>query len=305
MGEILNGEYQKYVVEQGAYTRDHFFGKYPETLKLVEGLSDEQIRTLRRGGHDPLKVYAAYHRATTQANGKPTAILAKTVKGWATGDMSEGKNSAHQEKKFRETQIRKFRDRLNIPIPDEKLDPEHPAYYLPPKQSPEVEYLHERRKALGGYVPRRIVRAPKEEIPPIETFADHFKPSTRKPPPSTTVAFNAVLAKLIADPKIGKRIVPIIPDEARTFGLHPLFSTVGIYSSVDQRYEPVDAAFKVAQQNYREAKDGQVLEEGINEAGSLASFAAAGTAYANHGINMIPFYIYYSLFGYQRGGYLI
>jgi pyruvate dehydrogenase E1 component len=305
MGEAVDGEYQKYVVEDGSYTRREFFGKYPETAKLVENLSDEQIRTLRRGGHDPLKVYAAYHWATTQANGKPTAILAKTVKGWATGDLAEGKNVAHQEKKFKETQIRKFRDRLNIPIPDDKLDPDHPAYYLPPKNSPELEYLHERRRALGGYVPRRVVRVPKEELPPLETFADHFKASTRKPEPSTTVAFNDVLRKLILDPKLGRRVVPIIPDEARTFGLQGLFGAVGIYSSVDQRYEPVDIAFKQAKMHYREAKDGQVLEEGINEAGSMASFTAAGTAYANHGVNMIPFYIYYSMFGYQRVGDLI
>jgi pyruvate dehydrogenase E1 component len=300
MGEAVDGEYQKYVVEPGEYTRREFFGKYPEALKLVEGLSDDQIRTLRRGGHDPEKVYAAYHWATTQANGKPTAILAKTVKGWATGEMSEGKNVAHQEKKFKETQIRKFRDRLNIPIPDDQLDPDHPAYYLPPKNSPELEYLHERRRALGGYVPRRVVRVPKEEIPPITTYEDNLKGSIK--PVSTTSGFNAVLRKLIADQKIGRRIVPIIPDEARTFGLDPLFSVVGIYSSVDQRYEPVDKKFA---QYYREAKDGQVLEEGINEAGSMASFTAAGTAYANHGVNMIPFYIYYSMFGFQRVGDLI
>jgi pyruvate dehydrogenase E1 component len=304
MGEVVDGEYQKYVVEQGSYTREHFFGKYPETKKLVENLTDDQIRGLRRGGHDPLKVYAAYHWATTQANGKPTAILAKTVKGWATGDMSEGKNAAHQAKSFKETQIRKFRDRLNIPIPDEKLDPEHPAYYLPPKNSPELEYLHERRRSLGGYVPRRIVRVPKEEIPPVTVFEDNIKGSGNKPA-STTSGFNAVLRKLIIDQKIGKRIVPIIPDEARTFGLDPLFGAVGIYSSVDQRYEPVDIAFKQMNMHYRESKDGQVLEEGINEAGSMASFTAAGTAYANHGVNMIPFYIYYSMFGYQRVGDLI
>jgi len=303
MGEVVDGEYQKYVVEPGSYTRQHFFGKYPETAKMVEGLTDEQIRGLRRGGHDPLKVYAAYHWATTQANGKPTAILAKTVKGWATGDLAEGKNVAHQEKKFKETQIRKFRDRLNIPIPDDKLDPDHPAYYLPPKNSPEIEYLHERRRELGGYVPRRIVRVPKEEIPPVTVFEDNLKGSVKAA--STTSGFNAVLRKLIVDPKIGKRVVPIIPDEARTFGLDPLFGAVGIYSSVDQRYEPVDIAFKQMKMHYRESKDGQVLEEGINEAGSMASFTAAGTAYANHGVNMIPFYIYYSMFGYQRVGDLI
>ena len=307
MGEVVDGEYQRYVVEPGNYTREHFFGRYPETAKLVEHLSDDQIRNLRRGGHDPLKVYAAYHWATTQANGKPTAILAHTVKGWATGDMSEGKMGAHQIKDFKETQIRRFRDRLNIPIPDDKLDPEHPAYYLPAKNSAEVEYLHERRKALGGYVPRRVVRAPKEEIPPVSTFKDNVEGSASRGGKefSTTTAYNAVLGKLLADKSIGKRIVPIIPDEARTFGLDPLFGAVGIYSSVEQRYEPVDIAFKATKMHYREAIDGQVLEEGINEAGSLASFTAAGTAYANHGVNMIPFYIYYSMFGYQRVGDLI
>ena len=300
MGEVVDGEYQKYVVEDGSYTREHFFGKYPETKKLVEKLSDEQIRTLRRGGHDPLKVYAAYHKATTQANGKPTAILAKTVKGWATGDMSEGKNAAHQAKNFKDTEIRKFRDRLNIPIPDDKLDPDRPAYYVPPKNSPEIKYLHERRKALGGYIPRRVVRAPKEVIPPLETFSENLKGNPK--PASTTSAYNAVLKRLVDEPKIGSRIVPIIPDEGRTFGMDPLFVKLGIYSSVEQRYEPVDKKFV---QYYREAIDGQLLEEGINEAGSMASFTAAGTAYANHGINMIPFYIYYSMFGYQRVGDLI
>jgi pyruvate dehydrogenase E1 component len=307
MGEAVDGEYQKYVVEPGAYTRENFFGKYPETRKLVEGLSDDQIRTLRRGGHDPVKVYAAYHWATTQAGGKPTAILAKTVKGWGTGDLAEGKNVAHQEKKFKETQIRRFRDRLNIPIPDEKLDPDHPAYYLPAKDSPEMEYLHERRRALGGYVPRRIVRAPKEEVPALRTFKAQLEGSAGAGNKafSTTGAFNGVLRQLIVDSRLGKRVVPIIPDEARTFGLDPLFGAVGIYSSVDQRYEPVDIAFKAMKMHYREAKDGQVLEEGINEAGSMASFTAAGTAYANHGVNMIPFYIYYSMFGYQRVGDLV
>ncbi|HXX94998.1 MAG TPA: pyruvate dehydrogenase (acetyl-transferring), homodimeric type, partial [Planctomycetota bacterium] len=307
MGEVVDGEYQRYAVEKGSYTREHFFGKYPETAKLVEHLSDDQIRVLRRGGHDPVKVFAAYDWATTHANGKPTAILAKTVKGWGTGEMSEGKNIAHQEKKFKETQIRKFRDRLNIPIPDGQLDPEHPAYYLPPKNSPEVQYLHERRRALGGYLPRRIVRAPKEEIPSLSTFKDTLEGSASKGNKefSTTGAYHNVLTKLIADPKLGKRVVPIIPDEARTFGMDPLFGAVGIYSSVDQRYEPVDIAFKAMKMHYRESKDGQVLEEGINEAGSLASFTAAGTSYANHGVNMIPFYIYYSMFGYQRVGDLV
>ncbi len=299
MGEACDGDYQKYVVEPGSYTREHFFGRYPETTKLVEHLSDDRIRGLRRGGHDARKVYAAYHWATTKAEGKPTAILAKTVKGWATGSLAEGKNVAHQEKKFRdEESLRKFRDRLEIPITDQELA--DPPYFRPAKKSSEMEYLHERRRALGGYVPRRIVRAPKEEIPALETFEDSLKGSVKEA--STTSAFNGVLKKLVGHQKVGKRVVLIIPDEARTFGMDPFFTTMGIYSSVDQRYEPVDRKFG---QYYREAKDGQILEEGITEAGSMASFTAAGTSYANHGVNMIPFYIYYSMFGYQRVGDLV
>jgi len=306
MGEVVDGEYQKYVVEPGSYTREHFFGKYPETAKLVQDLSDDQIQRMRRGGHDPLKVYAAYHQATTQANGKPTAILAKTVKGWGTGTLAEGKNVAHNAKSFNsEEELKIFRDRLQIPIPDAQLA--EVPFYLPSKKSPEMEYIRERRKALGGYVPRRVVRAPKEAIPPLATFKDNIAGSAARAGKdfSTTAAYNAVLSKLIADQKIGKRIVPIIPDEARTFGLEGLFGAVGIYSSVDQRYEPVDIGLKQVRMHYRESKDGQVLEEGINEAGSMASFTAAGTAYASHGVNMIPFYIYYSMFGYQRVGDLI
>jgi pyruvate dehydrogenase E1 component len=305
MGEACDGEYQNYAARPGAYTREHFFGKYPETLELVRHLSDDQIRMLRRGGHDALKVYAAYHWATTKADGKPTAILAKTVKGWTTGELAEGKNVAHQEKKFKDEALRKFRDRLMIPVTDEQLS--DPPYYRPDPKSPEMEYLHERRRALGGYLPRRVVRAPKEEIPALETFAENLKGSAAAGDKafSTTSAYNNVLRKLIVDPKLGKRVVPIIPDEARTFGLEPLFGAVGIYSSVDQRYEPVDIAFKAMKMHYRESKDGQVLEEGINEAGSMASFTAAGTSYANHGVNMIPFYIYYSMFGYQRVGDLV
>ncbi len=302
MGEVVDGEYQNYVVKEGSYTREHFFGRYPDTAKLAEGLTDDQIRKLRRGGHDPLKVYAAYHWATTQANGKPTAILAKTVKGWGTGALAEGKNLAHNTKGFdNEEQVKTFRDRMDLPIPDDKLA--DPPFYLPPKNSPEMKYLHERRRALGGYVPRRVVRAPKEEIPSLSAFEDNLKASVKEQ--STTASYNAVLRKLLIDPKIGKRVVPIIPDEARTFGLEGLFGAVGIYSSVDQRYEPVDIKQKQYKMHYRESKDGQVLEEGINEAGSMASFTAAGTAYANHGVNMIPFYIYYSMFGYQRVGDLV
>jgi pyruvate dehydrogenase E1 component len=300
MGEACDGDYQKYSVEPGSYTRDHFFNKYPQTAKMVERLSDDQIRLLRRGGHDAVKVYAAYRKATHERNGRPTAILAKTVKGWALGDAAEGKNAAHQQKKLTEAQLKKFRDRLNLPIPDDHLT--DPPYYLPPKNSLELEYLHERRKKLGGFVPKRAARAPKEAIPPLEAFADILKGSDKEPLPSTTVAYAGILKKLLTDPKLGKRIVPIIPDEARTFGLDSLFRQFGIYSSVGQKYEPVD---KQMLMYYREAKDGQVLEEGINEAGSMASFTTAGTAYATHGVNMIPLYIYYSMFGFQRVGDLV
>jgi len=300
MGEACDGDYQKYSVENGEYTRKHFFNKYPQTAKLVEKLTDDQIRNfLRRGGHDALKVYAAYHQAVNAANGRPTAILAKTVKGWSLGEAAEGKNTAHQAKELTEAQLMTFRDRLKIPVADSQLT--DPPYYLPRKDSVELEYLHARRMALGGYVPKRTARAPKEEIPTLPTFKDTLEGSASKggKEASTTSAYNEVLTKLLGDPKLGKRIVPIIPDEARTFGLDTLFRKVGIYSSVGQRYEPVD---KGALLYYREAKDGQVLEEGINEAGSLASFTTAGTAYATHGVNMIPFYIYYSMFGYQRVG---
>jgi pyruvate dehydrogenase E1 component len=300
MGEACDGDYQKYVVETGAYTREHFFGKYPETRALVGRLSDDQIRGLRRGGHDARKVYAAYHWAATAAGGKPTAILAQTVKGWATGELAEGKNGGHSIKHFTEDQLRVFRDRLEIPVADRELV--DPPYYRPARNRPEMEYLHERRHALGGYVPRRIVRASKEEIPALSTFEDNLRGGKEA---STTQGFNAVLRKLLDHPALGRRVVPIIPDEARTFGLTNLFGKVGIYSPVGQRYEPVDIAASESKMQYREARDGQVLEEGINEAGSMASFTAAGTADANHGITMIPFYIYYSMFGYQRVGDLV
>ncbi len=298
MGEACDGEYQKYAVEKGAYAREDFFGRYPETRKLVEHLTDDQIRGLRRGGHDVRKVHAAYHRATTGADGKPTVILAHTVKGWATG--ADGRNAVHQEKHLTPPQLRAFRDRLGIEVPDGKLA--DPPYARLPRNSPEMEYLHERRRALGGYVPRRIVRTPKEEMPSLSLFEESLRGGKEA---ATTQGFNAVLRKLLADPKVGKRIVPIIPDEARTFGLTDLFGRLGIYSPVKQRYVPVDIATKEARTHYREEVNGQVLEEGINEAGSMASWTAAGTAYANHGINMIPFYIYYSMFGYQRVGDLI
>jgi pyruvate dehydrogenase E1 component len=302
MGEACDGDYQKYAVEPGGYTRRHFFGRYPEVAKLAASLTDDQIRTLRRGGHDPVKVHAAYRRAILESNGRPTAILAKTVKGWGTGEFAEGKNTAHQMKKFSEEQLRKFRDRMNLPIPDSMLA--DPPYYLPPKDSEEMEYLHERRRALGGYVPRRAALAPREEIPPLGSFPPELLQGSETPR-STTMMYGKLLEQFVRGREyreFGRKIVPIIPDEARTFGLDALFGQVGIYSHVGQRYEPVDRKFALY---YREAIDGQVLEEGITEAGSMASFTAAGTAYAVHGVNMIPFYIYYSMFGFQRVGDLV
>jgi pyruvate dehydrogenase E1 component len=298
MNEAVDGEYQKYSVEPGSYTREHFFGKYPKTLKLVQPLTDDQIRKLRRGGHDHRKVYAAYHRAVNRPNGRPTAILAKTVKGWALGEAAEGRNTAHQAKKLNEEQLRTFRDRLGLPIPDAQLH--DPPYYLPPADSEEIRYLRERRRALGGSVPRRIFQVPREEAPPLQIFPDLLKGS--EIPASTTTAYARLLALLLRDEKIGKRIVPIVSDEARTFGLDALFSQAGIYSSAGQRYDPVDSQFKLY---YREAKNGQVIEEGITEAGALASFTCAGTSYATHGLSTIPFYAFYSMFGYQRVGDLV
>jgi pyruvate dehydrogenase E1 component len=300
MGEVCDGEYQKYVVEAGAYTRKHFFGKHPETRALVERLSDEQIRGLRRGGHDIRKVHAAYHRATTKADGRPTAILAQTVKGWATGELAEGKNGGHSAKHFSEEQLRVFRDRLQIPVADRELA--DPPYYVPPRDGPELQYLQERRRALGGPVPRRGVPAAGVKAPALSAFEDSLRGGKEV---STTQGFNGVLRKLLDDPQLGRRVVPIVPDEARTFGMHSFFGRVGIYSSVEQRYEPVDISARESRMEYREATDGQILEEGINEAGAMASFTAAGTADANHGIAMIPFYIYYSMFGYQRVGDLV
>jgi len=298
MNEALDGEYQKYSVESGDYTRKEFFGRYPELHKLVETLSDDQIRYLRRGGHDVQKVYAAYERAVTRAQGRPTAVLAKTVKGWTLGEGAEGRNATHQWKKFTEDQLRKFRDLLQLPIPDKNLG--EAPYYMPPKDSEEIQYLLDCRRTLGGFVPKRAVRVPKEEIPPVEKFHELLQGSTVVA--STTMAFARALRILLKDPKIGGRVVPIIPDEGRTFGLEGLFKEFGIYSSVGQKYEPVDSDMILS---YREAKDGQMIEEGITEAGSLATWTAAGTSYATHGVTTIPFYIFYSMFGFQRVGDLV
>jgi pyruvate dehydrogenase E1 component len=298
MGEVTDGQYQKYFVESGAYFRENFFGTDPRLLKMIEHFSDEQLSRIRLGGHDPLKVHAAY-KAAVEHKGAPTVILAKTIKGYGLGEAGEGKNITHQQKKLNDDDLRLFRSRFGIPIADEEL---HDApFYRPPDDSPEIKYMQERRVQLGGYLPERKVRS-KPIAPVAETHFEEFYKGTDGREVSTTMVFVRLLSKLLRDPEIGKLIVPIIPDEARTFGMEALFRQVGIYSSVGQLYEPVDMDTLLY---YKEAKDGQILEEGITEAGSISSFIAAGTAYANHGINTIPFFIYYSMFGLQRIGDLI
>ena len=298
MGEVTDGQFQKYFVESGAYFRQNFFGSDPRLLKMIEHFSDEQLSRIRLGGHDPLKVHAAY-KAAVEHQGSPTVILAKTIKGYGLGEAGEGKNITHQQKKLNDEELRIFRSRFGIPIPDEEL---HDApFYRPPDDSPEIRYMQERRTQLGGYMPERKVRA--QPIQPVaETHFEEFYKGTDGREVSTTMVFVRLLSKLLRDPEIGKLIVPIIPDEARTFGMEALFRQVGIYSSVGQLYQPVDMDTLLY---YKEAKDGQILEEGITEAGSISSFIAAGTAYSNHGINTIPFFIYYSMFGFQRIGDLI
>jgi pyruvate dehydrogenase E1 component len=296
MMEVVDGQWQKYATESGAYTRQHFFGADPRLLKMVEHLSDEQIRRLRRGGHSYRKLHAAYARAV-EHQGQPTAILAHTVKGWTLGEGFEGSNATHQKKKLELEELREFRDLLELPVPDNKLD--EAPFYHPGKRSAEVEYLLERRRALGGLVPvRKDAVQVQLELPEGSAY-DEFVKGTGEAEVSTTMAFARLLSKLLRDKKVGKRIVPIIPDEARTFGMDALFSQVGIYASRGQLYEPVDKGKLLY---YRESKNGQVLEEGITEAGSMASFTAAATSYATHGEPMIPFYIYYSMFGFQRTG---
>jgi pyruvate dehydrogenase E1 component len=296
MEEAVDGDYQKYSVEPGSYTRRHFFGKYPELLELVNHLTDDQIRKLQRGGHDTRKVYAAY-QAAFEHKGRPTVILAKTVKGYGLGEAGEGRNISHQQKKMNEKELREFRARFNIPISDDVIA--ETPFYRPPADSPETKYLLERRKALGGFLPRRKVNPGSGglDVPKPDYFAEFFKGSNTEV--STTMAFVRLVSVLLRDKSLSKHIVPIIPDEARTFGLDALFKDIGIYSSKGQLYEPVDSQSLLY---YNEKKDGQILEEGITEAGSMSSFIAAGTAYATHGVPMIPFYIYYSMFGPQRVG---
>ena len=293
MGEMVDGEYQKLVVSSGAYIRQFFFGSDPRLLKLVEPLPDEALRRLRLGGHDPRKVYAAY-KAAFEHKGRPTVILARTIKGYGLGEAGEGKNVTHQQKKLNEDELREFRSRFGIPLSDEDVN-ELP-FYRPAEDSEEMRYLKGRREALGGYMPQRKVRSAPLVADHDELFREFFEGSEGREV-STTMAFVGMLRKMLKDREIGKLVVPIVPDEARTFGMESLFRTVGIYSSVGQKYEPVDVNTLLY---YKEAKNGQILEEGITEAGSVASFIAAGSAYATHGINTIPFFIYYSMFGFQR-----
>jgi pyruvate dehydrogenase E1 component len=295
MEECVDGEYQNFKAKGGAYTREHFFGKYPDLKAMVANMSDDEIWRLNRGGHDPVKVYAAYD-AATRAKGQPTVILAKTVKGFGLGKGGEGQMVAHQQKKLSEDDLRIFRDRFNIPVSDEEVA--QPAFRKPAEASDEARYLHERRAALGGYLPQRRRTAPPLTIPPLEAFAALLE-GTGEREISTTMAFVRILTVLLKDKNIGHNVVPIVPDEARTFGMEGLFRQIGIYSSVGQLYTPQDAETLMS---YREDKKGQMLEEGINEAGSLCSWMAAGTAYSNHGINMVPFYVFYSMFGFQRTG---
>jgi pyruvate dehydrogenase E1 component len=299
MGEVVDGEYQKYAVESGDYVRQHFWGADPRLLNMVSHLSDEQLKKLSLGGHDPGKVYAAYHAAVAHT-GQPTVILARTIKGYGIGEAGEGKNITHQQKKLNEDELKAFRTRFGIPIADE--DVAAAPFYRPSGDSPEMQYMMERRRQLGGFVPSRTVRV---EPLPVDTLPDlfaEFHQGSEGRTASTTMAFVRMLAKLLRDKEIGRLVVPIVPDEARTFGMEALFRQVGIYSHVGQLYEPVDSDTLLY---YKEATSGQILEEGITEAGSMSSFIAAGSAYATHGINTIPFFIYYSMFGMQRVGDLV
>jgi pyruvate dehydrogenase E1 component len=297
MEEAVDGDYQKYSAEPGGYTREHFFGPDPRLRKLVEHLTDEEISKLRRGGHDPEKVYAAF-KAATEHEGQPTVILAKTVKGYGLGEAGEGKNITHQQKKLNHEELREFRARFGIPISDDELG--EAPFYRPAEDSPEMRYLHSRRKQLGGYLPNRREQAPALKPPPAELFSEFLEGSEREA--STTMVVVRMLAKMLRDKQLGPLMVPIVPDEARTFGMEALFRQVGIYSHVGQRYEPVDRETLLY---YKEATDGQILEEGITEAGSISSFIAAGTAYASQGVNTIPMFIFYSMFGFQRIGDLV
>jgi pyruvate dehydrogenase E1 component len=298
MGEVVDGWYQKYTVEGGGFAREHFFGADPRLLKMVETYSDEQIHKMLRGGHDPRKLYAAY-KAAVEHKGQPTVILAKTIKGYGLGEAGEGRNITHQQKKMNEHELREFRTRFGVPVSDDQLG--STPFFRPPAGSPEATYLAERLKAMGGPIPERRVKVESLQAPPLEQFKEFLEGSADRSV-STTMGFARMLGRLLGIKEFGKHLVPIIPDEARTFGLEALFRQYGIYSHIGQLYEPVD---KSSLLYYFEAKNGQILEEGITEAGALSSYIAAGTAYSTHALNTIPLYIFYSMFGFQRVGDLI
>ncbi|MBT8148607.1 MAG: pyruvate dehydrogenase (acetyl-transferring), homodimeric type, partial [Gammaproteobacteria bacterium] len=295
MDEVCDGELQNYKYNGGAYTREHFFGKYPELLELVSDLSDDDIMNLNRGGHDPFKVYAAYHQAV-EHKGRPTVILAGTVKGYGTGEAGEAHNETHSLKKLDMQSLKQFRDRFNIPLTDKEL--ETVPYYRPAPDSPELQYMNRRRDALGGSIPRRRNTIEALPTPPLDAYSAQLKGSGKREI-SSTMAFVRILSTLTKDKSLGPRIVPIVPDEARTFGMEGMFRQLGIYSSQGQLYTPHDAGGIMY---YKEDEKGQILEEGINESGAMSAWLAAATSYSAHNVPLIPFYIFYSMFGFQRIG---
>ncbi|ULG70043.1 pyruvate dehydrogenase (acetyl-transferring), homodimeric type [Marinobacterium sediminicola] len=293
MDEVCDGELQNYKANGGAYTREHFFGKYPELAEMVKDMSDDEIMNLNRGGHDPYKVYAAYHKAFHH-KGQPTVILAQTVKGYGTGQSGQAKNDTHSMKKVALDDLKAFRDNFNIPLSDEQL--KSVPYYRPSPDSAEMKYMFERRKQLGGFYPARRTEFEQLQVPELEAFKGQLKSSGERTM-STQMALNRVLSTLVKDKQMGERVVPIVPDEARTFGMEGMFRQLGIYSSEGQRYVPHDSDQIMY---YKESKNGQILQEGINEAGAMSAWIAAATSYANNGCTMVPFYIFYSMFGFQR-----
>jgi pyruvate dehydrogenase E1 component len=295
MNEAVDGEYQVYKARNGAYVREHFFGRYPQLREMVDGMSDEEIWALNRGGHDPYKVYAAY-AAAVHTQGRPTVILAKTIKGYGMGEAGEGQNITHQQKKMTGAALLAFRDRFQIPISDEQVA--EAAFYKPAEDSAEMHYLREHREHLGGPLPQRRRTAEPLEVPPLSAFEGQLK-GTGERQVSTTMAFVRILNTLVRDKQLGTRIVPIVPDESRTFGMEGMFRQLGIFSQVGQLYQPEDIEQLMF---YKEDKKGQILQEGINEAGAFSSWIAAGTSYSNHGLQMVPFYAFYSMFGFQRVG---
>jgi len=297
MEEAVDGEYQAFKANDGKFVREHFFGKHPKLLEMVSRMSDEDIWRLNRGGHDPHKVFAAFD-AATKHEGQPTVILAKTIKGYGLGHVAQGQNPAHQQKKLDLDSIREFRDRFNIPVPDDQL--EEIPYFKPAEDSPEMQYLHDRRKALGGYLPKRRTHADEKlKVPALEVFRPILDPTPEGREISTTQAFVRSLNQILRDKEIGPRVVPILADESRTFGMEGLFRQIGIYAPEGQKYVPVD---KDQVMYYKEAANGQLLQEGINEAGAFSSWIAAATSYSTNNRIMIPFFIYYSMFGFQRVG---